>query len=183
MEVDKTAVTTYLNPCLEPFLHQFVSCLEETNREYTSYGLQKSIVKAISLLLRQCPKKINPFLQFILKPIWNILTSNIEEFRLYFNGEAEDPDVDSDGEECGIEGVVFTVFGLIQILLENPSMNFLVKSGLVDLIYYIIFYMQLPQVPIFISNLPIPSTLRRFYYLSSGTSGVLDFLSINICCG
>lgn len=152
VEVAKNITTEYLNPCLEPFLHGFVSSLEEPNATYRSYGLQKSIVKAISLLLRQCPKKISPFLQFILKPIWAILTSNVEEFRMYFNGESDDPDVDADGEECGIEGTIFAVFTLIQILVENPSMNSMVRVGLPDLIYYIIFYMQLPQVKIIVSK-------------------------------
>jgi len=145
-EMDKSIITSLLEPCLEPFLKEFVDVLQEKNPQFTGYGLQKNIVKTISSMLRTIPKKMSPFLQFILTPIWNILTSNIDEFRRYFSGENEDPDVDSDGEHCGIEGVIFSVFELIQNLLDTPSMNSLVKNGLTDLIYYIIFYMQVPQV-------------------------------------
>ena len=145
-EMDKSLIGSLLEPCLEPFLNEFVAVLQEKNSQPAAYGLQKHVVKTISSLLRRCPKKMSPFLQFILTPIWSILTSNIEEFRGYFSGENDDPDVDSDGEQCGIEGVIFSVFELIQNLLETPSMNSLVKNGLTDLIYYIIFYMQVPQV-------------------------------------
>jgi len=147
-EMDKGAAGNLLDPIMPAFMEAFVGILLETGVSSGDYTLKKDVIKCISLLLRHVPKKMSTYLPHLLKPAWALLTSSTEKFREIFNGEDDDPEIDSDGEKCGIEAVIFSIFELVQNLMDTPSSvsKKIIKDGLVDLIYYTIFYMQLPQV-------------------------------------
>ena len=55
----------------------------------------------------------------------------------------EDEIVDSDGEVLGFENLVFAIFEFVHALVESPKFRVAVKSGLSDLMYYIVLYMQI----------------------------------------
>uniref|UniRef100_A0A4D5RS71 Putative importin 9 n=1 Tax=Ixodes scapularis TaxID=6945 RepID=A0A4D5RS71_IXOSC len=90
---------------------------------------------------------MSTWLPHILTPVWNSLT---ESALIYVktavndSEEANDP-VDSDGEVLGFENVVFMIFDFVSALVEAPKFRGLVKKGLADLIYYIVFYMQITE--------------------------------------
>ena len=58
-------------------------------------------------------------------------------------GGTEDEVVDSDGEVLGFEGLVFAIFEFVHALVETKKFRGAVKSGLADLMYYIVLYMQI----------------------------------------
>ena len=51
--------------------------------------------------------------------------------------------MDSDGEVLGFENLVFAIFEFVHALVESPKFRVAVKSGLSDLMYYIVLYMQI----------------------------------------
>ena len=55
----------------------------------------------------------------------------------------EDEVVDSDGEVLGFENLVFAIFEFVHALVESPKFRVAVKTGLSDLMYYIVLYMQI----------------------------------------
>ena len=55
----------------------------------------------------------------------------------------EDEVVDSDGEVLGFENLVFAIFEFVHALVESPKFRGAVKTGLSDLMYYIVLYMQI----------------------------------------
>lgn len=112
------------------------------------HKLKKDVIKTVSVLLQSYMSKTSPYLGVLLPPAWSILTSLTTPFKEYLNGTDDDEaDIDSDGEKCGIESTLYAIFELVQTLVENPNAaKSYVLSSLSDLIYYTIFYMQLPQV-------------------------------------
>ena len=58
-------------------------------------------------------------------------------------GGSEDEIVDSDGEVLGFETLVFAIFEFVHVLVETKKFRGAVKSGLSDLMYYIVLYMQI----------------------------------------
>ncbi|ODM92754.1 Importin-9 [Orchesella cincta] len=135
-----------LDPILPEYMKAFVEVLSDSSTN-PIYVLKKDVVKSISILIRHFQKKMVPYLDHLLQPAWNILTSSTQQFReIYLGAEDDDPDVDSDGEACGIEGVIYAIFELVQTLVETPSVSkSMLQNTLPDLIYFTIFYMQVPQ--------------------------------------
>ena len=58
-------------------------------------------------------------------------------------GGNDDDLVDSDGEVIGFESLVFAIFEFVHALVETKKFRDAVKSGLADLMYYIVLYMQI----------------------------------------
>ena len=145
-EMDKSVLPTFLDPYLPSYMDAFVVALTEPPSMDCDYCLKKEVVKTISSLIRQCPKRLANYLPTLLSPIWVILTSSTETYREILVGNEEgDDDIDSDGENNGVEAVLYAIFDLVQNLINSSSKS-LIKNYLIDLIYYTIFYMQLPQV-------------------------------------
>lgn len=83
----------------------------------------------------------------ILPPVWSTLTASADKYVkevVNQNGE-EDEVVDSDGEVLGFENLVFAIFEFVHALVETPKFRTAVKSGLSDIMYYIVLYMQITQ--------------------------------------
>lgn len=81
----------------------------------------------------------------ILPPVWSTLTSSADKYIREVVNEAGDEDevVDSDGEVLGFENLVFAIFEFVHALVETPKFRMAVKSGLSDIMYYIVLYMQI----------------------------------------
>lgn len=135
---------------LDPFLPEYMSTFVDVLSDGSAnpiYVLKKDVIKSISFLIRLFPKRMAPYLSHLLQPAWGILTNSTQQFReIYLGAEDDDPDVDSDGESCGIQGVIYAIFELVQTLVETPSVSkSLLQGNLPDLIYFTIYYMQVPQ--------------------------------------
>lgn len=145
-QVNKQIPSQLLDPVLPDYMNAFITILSDASPN-PIYVLKKDVVKSISMLIRLFSKKMAPFFSHLLQPAWNILISSTQQFReIYLGAEDDDPDVDSDGESCGIQGVIYAIFELVQTLVENPSVSKnTLESTLPDLIYFTIFYMQVPQ--------------------------------------
>ena len=67
----------------------------------------------------------------------------LEQTLLFENWTQKDECVDSDGQVLGFETLMFAIFDFVESLVENKKFRPAVKSGLADLMYYIVIYMQI----------------------------------------
>ncbi len=67
--------------------------------------------------------------------------------------------VDSDGEVLGLENLVFVIFEFVHAIVDAPKFRSAVKTGLADLMYYIVLYMQITDSQV--KNIP-SFTLKVF---------------------
>ena len=58
--------------------------------------------------------------------------------------------MDSDGEVLGFENLVFAIFEFVHALVETPKFRVALKSGLADIMYYIVLYMQITHEQVII---------------------------------
>jgi hypothetical protein len=146
-QLDKNAPSRFLDPLLPNYVQGFAAALIEPDN-FGHYKLKKDIIKTITVLLQNYHAKTLPYLSHLLPPAWAILTSITGPFKQYLTGDEDDQDnIDSDGEKCGIESTLYAIFELVQGLLDHPqTAKIYISDGLTDLIFYTIFYMQLPQV-------------------------------------
>ncbi|KAL1416150.1 hypothetical protein MTO96_006416 [Rhipicephalus appendiculatus] len=145
--MDKSTTKTLLYPILPQFTEALVEALKIPDGPTSDCGIKKEILKALTVLVKYEPKQMSTWLPHILTPVWNSLTESAHIYvRTAVNDseEANDP-VDSDGEVLGFENVVFMIFDFVNALVETPRFRGLVKKGLSDLIYYIVFYMQITE--------------------------------------
>ena len=75
----------------------------------------------------------------------------------------EDEVVDSDGEVLGFENLVFAIFEFVHALVESPKFRVAVKTGLSDLMYYIVLYMQITHEQVGLSFVIINFFLLQTY--------------------
>ncbi|KAK8783595.1 hypothetical protein V5799_010042 [Amblyomma americanum] len=145
--MDKSTTKTLLYPILPQFTEALVEALKIPDGPTSDSGIKKEILKALTVLVKYEPKQMSTWLPHILTPVWNSLTESAQIYvRTAVNDseEANDP-VDSDGEVLGFENVVFMIFDFVNALVETPRFRGLVKKGLSDLIYYLVFYMQITE--------------------------------------
>ena len=121
------------------------------------------MLKALTVLVKNVPKQMAVWLPQILPPVWATLTTSAEKYvREVVNEGGEEEDVvDSDGEVpnarmlelltffqvLGFENLVFAIFEFVHALVETPKFKGAVKSGLSELMYYIVLYMQVYRRP------------------------------------
>ncbi|XP_064488644.1 importin-9-like [Ornithodoros turicata] len=145
--VDKNAAKTLLYPILPQFTEALVGALKIPDGPTSDSGIKKEILKALTVLVKNEPKQMSTWLPHILTPVWDTLTesANIYVKTVVNDSEEADDPVDSDGEVLGFENVVFMIFDFVSALVETPRFRGLVKKGLSELIYYIVFYMQITE--------------------------------------
>ena len=136
-----------LDPMLPAFMGAFAIALNDDSPQNPddNSSLKKEIVKTIANFIRLFPKRMVGYLPDLLSPIWGILTSSTEVYKEIIVGASDNGDEDSDGQNNGVEAILYSIFDLVQNLIGSNS-KCLIKPYLADLIYYTIFYMQLPQV-------------------------------------
>ena len=148
-EVNKTLSKTVMEPVLPKFTEALVGGLSLPDSSHlTDTGLKTAILKALTILVKNVPKIMSPWLSQVLPPVWATLTSSADTYvREVVNaGDADDDHeevVDSDGEVVGFENLVFAIFEFVHALVETPKFRPSVKQGLADLMYYIVLYMQI----------------------------------------
>ena len=148
-EVNKSLSKTIMEPVLPKFTEALVGGLSLPDSSHlTDTGLKTAILKALTILVKNVPKIMSPWLSQVLPPVWATLTSSADTYvREVVNaGDADDDHeevVDSDGEVVGFENLVFAIFEFVHALVETPKFRPSVKQGLADLMYYIVLYMQI----------------------------------------
>lgn len=147
-EMDKSIFKALLGPILPYFTEALVTGLNLPDESHISdAGLKTEVLKALTVLMKNVPKSMASWLPQILPPVWSTLTSSAEKYVKEVVDQADDEDevVDSDGEVLGFENLVFAIFEFVHALVETPKFRSAVKSGLSDLMYYIVLYMQITQ--------------------------------------
>merc|ERR1719206_65565 len=136
-----------LNPVLSTFSEALVASLCVPDSHTSDAGLRTEVLKALTVLVKNVPKQMAVWLPQILPPVWATLTTSAEKYvREVVNEGGEEEDVvDSDGEVLGFENLVFAIFEFVHALVETPKFKGAVKSGLSELMYYIVLYMQITE--------------------------------------
>ncbi|RWS24145.1 Importin-9-like protein, partial [Leptotrombidium deliense] len=147
-EYDKVAVKLYLDPVLPQFTEALVKVMQNYNE--IEIGLQKSALNSLTMLIKNCRKRMWKWMPQILTPVWYSLTTSATTYlKTVVNMESDCNDgashsqVDSDGEVVCLESVIFAIFDFVSILIENSKSRKLIKQGITDLLYYIFLYMQI----------------------------------------
>jgi len=136
-----------LNPVLPTFSEALVTSLTVPDSHTSDAGLKTEVVKALTVLINNVPKQMAEWLPQILPPVWSTLTTSAEKYvrEVVNEGGSEDEVVDSDGEVLGFETLVFAIFEFVHVLVETKKFRGAVKTGLADLMYYIVLYMQITE--------------------------------------
>jgi len=145
-ETDKTIFKAILGPILPYFTEALVTGLSyPDDSHFTDAGLKMAVLKALTVLVKNVPKTMSSWISQILPPVWSTLTSSSDKYLKEVVNESgvEDDIVDSDGEVLGFENLVFAIFDFVHALVETPKFRLAVKSGLSDIMYYIVLYMQI----------------------------------------
>lgn len=146
-EVNKSLQKSLLNPVLTTFSEALVAALCVPDSHTSDAGLRTEVLKALTVLVKNVPKQMAAWLPQILPPVWSTLTSSAEKYvKEVVNEGGDDEDVvDSDGEVLGFENLVFAIFEFVHALVETSKFKGAVKTGLSDLVYYIVLYMQITE--------------------------------------
>ncbi|XP_069141482.1 importin-9-like isoform X2 [Argopecten irradians] len=147
-EVHKGCAKQMLFPIVPQFTEALIRALQIPDGPTSDSGLKMEILKVITTLVKSFPKLMSQWLAQILPPIWSIFTQSADFYvRTVVNNidDANDP-VDSDGEVLGFENLVYSVFEFVHVLIEVPQFRkTTVKKSVDDIIYYVIFYMQMTE--------------------------------------
>ncbi|PNF35800.1 Importin-9 [Cryptotermes secundus] len=138
---------TLLNPVLPSFSERFICGLQVPNGIHSDSCLKADIIEALTLLVKRVPKQMAPWLPQILPPVWQTLTQSAEIYlKTIVNGTEEvDEVIDSDGEVLGFENLVFSIFEFVHALVDSHKFSKTVESALIDLLYYLILFMQITE--------------------------------------
>ncbi|RWS09017.1 Importin-9-like protein [Dinothrombium tinctorium] len=147
-EYDKVAVKQFLDPILPQFTEALVKILQ--NQSENELGVQKNALNSLTMLIKNCRKRMWKWMPQILSPVWFSLISSASTYmKTVVNVESEGIEgvgthlVDSDGEPVCLESLIFSIFDFVSILVENSKSRKLIKQGITDLLYYIFLYMQI----------------------------------------
>jgi len=145
-ETDKSLFKAILGPILPYFTEALVTGLSiPDDSHFTDTGLKMAVLKALTVLVKNVPKTMSSWISQILPPVWSTMTSSADKYVKNVVNDTGDEEeiVDSDGEVLGFENLVFAIFEFVHALVESPKFRVAVKSGLSDLMYYIVLYMQI----------------------------------------
>lgn len=151
-EYDKVSVKMYLDPVLPHFTEALVKVLQlpGVGLNEVDVGLKKDVLNCLTILIKHFMKRMRKWMPQILTPVWYSLTTSASLYvKSVVNSDAEenagtfDNPVDSDGEVLSLENLVFALFDFVSILVENSKSRKLIKSGMSDLLYYLLIYMQI----------------------------------------
>ncbi|TST85775.1 Importin-9 [Bagarius yarrelli] len=136
---EKGSAKALFFPVLEQFTQALVQAVQMPDGPTSDSGLKMEVLKAVTALVKNFPKRMVSSMQQILPIVWNTLTEKVN-----YTEEVDDP-VDSDGEVLGFENLVFSIFEFVHTLLDNNKFRSTVRKALPELIYYIILYMQITE--------------------------------------
>ena len=149
-DYDKSAIDNFLQPMLPQFTEALLKTLEmPDNAPEVDIRLKKTALNSLTILIKNCRKQMWKYMPNILTPVWRIMTNSAQVYvRNIVNSDSDDavdPEqaTDSDGEVLSIKSLILTVFEFVTVLIESPKTRKLIKSGIRDLIYYVLVYMQM----------------------------------------
>lgn len=147
IETHKDIVKALLSPILPQFTEAFVNALQVPDGETSDSGLKMEVLQAITVLVKNLPRTMSPWLPQILPPVWNLFTHSVEFYVRTVVNNTEDADnpVDSDGEILGFENLVYSVFEFVLGLLETPRFRGTVRKSCDQILFYMILYMQITE--------------------------------------
>lgn len=147
MYYHKGCAKTLLFPLLPQFTEALVAALQVPDGITSDCGLKKEVLNALKNLIKSFPKQMATWLPHILTPVWNSLTQSANLYVKSIVNDIEEADnaVDSDGEVLGFENLVFSIFDFVYSLVDAPKFRNMLKSGMTDLLYYIVLYMQMKE--------------------------------------
>lgn len=148
-EVNPSLCKSLLGPVLPTFTEALVAALNVPPESHDSdTGLKTEVLKALTVLVKNVSKSMAPWLPQILGPVWSTLTTSANKYVREIVNAAETTDdegVDSDGEILGFDSLVFAIFEFVHALVETPKFRASIRSGLGELMYYIVLYMQITE--------------------------------------
>ncbi|GAB6022996.1 Importin 9 [Chamberlinius hualienensis] len=138
---------TLLFPFIPLFTEALVTALQDKNPTTSNSGIKMEALKTLTILIRRYPWQMINWLPQILTPVWNTLTECASMYvRSVVNESGEyDDSCDSDGENIGFNNLLFSIFEFVHGLVDTPKFQETVRKGLIDLIYYIVLYMQITE--------------------------------------
>ncbi|XP_015788598.1 importin-9 [Tetranychus urticae] len=151
-ELDKSATKQFLDPVLPQFTTALIKIIEAPDSAAdVDLGLKKKALSALTLLIKNCRKRMWKYMPAILTPVWYNLTSFASLYvKVVVNSESEEaklsnyqPGTDSDGDSVSVEEFIFAIFDFVSVITETSKSRKLIKHGISDLLYYILIYMQI----------------------------------------
>uniref|UniRef100_A0A1B0GL39 Importin 9 n=1 Tax=Lutzomyia longipalpis TaxID=7200 RepID=A0A1B0GL39_LUTLO len=110
--------------------------------------MKKSILKVLCYMIRDMPKIIQPHINMILPPIWQLMTQPADMYvKVMVNGSVQSPfaECDEDDESATFSSMILQHFDLIQAIIESGKFKSTIQNVLTDLIYIMIVYMQITE--------------------------------------
>ncbi|XP_074644656.1 importin-9-like [Tubulanus polymorphus] len=146
-ELNRNVAKQLLFPILPQFTEAFVKALEIPDGDTSDNGLKMEILKALTNLVKNFPKRMSQWIPQILPWVWHCLTQSADVYvRTCVNDtDARDDPVDSDGEVLGFNNFVIAIFDFVHVLIEVNKFRHLVKKNMDDIVYYAMLYMQLTE--------------------------------------
>ncbi|KAF2359254.1 Exportin-1/Importin-beta-like [Trinorchestia longiramus] len=146
-ELNRNLAKELLYPSLPPFIQAMLKALQTPDGPTVDNGLKKDILKALTVLVTNVPRQMVQYLPDILRFVWHALTASAHAYiNSTVNAREEAREAtNSDGEVLGFENLVYSLFEFVDALLHHKRHREMVMPGVVDLIYYLILYMQLTE--------------------------------------
>ncbi|KZC12620.1 Importin-9 [Dufourea novaeangliae] len=138
----------YLQPVIPMFCEKFVQCLQVPDGPTIDSGLKTDVIKAINCLVTKLPKHVSSFLPQMLPPMWETLTQSAKIYQEgTVNGEREanDKEVDSDGEIINFNNLIIAIFEFVHSIVDRKRFSNLLDNLLQDVMYYLIIFMQITE--------------------------------------
>lgn len=93
----KQAQADMLSPVLPKFLEKMITSLTLPNGPTSNFTMKKSILKVLCYMIRDMPKFIQPHINTILPPIWQLMTQMADMYvKVSVNRSVQSPFADND---------------------------------------------------------------------------------------
>ncbi|XP_055903747.1 importin-9 [Eupeodes corollae] len=138
-----------MEPVLNNFMDKLLQSLAMNTGTASNFMLKTEIVKMFTFLVTEMPKYIQPFMNRILPPIWQLLTQVADIYvKVTVNQTEENPFQQSDNEDedelTNLSTMLIQIFEFIQCIVGSGKFRSIIKNVLTDLIYIMIVYIQVP---------------------------------------
>uniref|UniRef100_A0A6B2EI92 Putative importin 9 n=1 Tax=Phlebotomus kandelakii TaxID=1109342 RepID=A0A6B2EI92_9DIPT len=143
----KQAQAAMLSPVLPKFLEKMISSLTLANGPTSNFTMKKSILKVLCYMIRDMPKFIQPHINTILPPIWQLMTQTADMYvKISVNRSMQSPFADDDDDESSnFSSMILQLFDFIQGIIESGKFKATIHSVLTDLIYIMVVFMQITE--------------------------------------
>lgn len=152
-KVQSNSIKIYLAEHIPRFAESVISILMlPDGSANVDIGLKTEIIVTLNLFLRYCKKGMKIYTPKVLELIWHNLTTSAN---IYVKENVNSSDdchdgtgtavEDSDDETVSFENYVLAILNFVSSLVKSNDYLALIKPVLSDLLYYIIFFLQIPD--------------------------------------